>query len=347
MIKKHNISIIIDPRCYINYASYYILGIKMSNISYAFKVIKGITINKDLMRKGMLMIINDTENALSQKVYIDFDDPDTVNEDIYEWCDLYAKINVAQTETRSKVIPIGPSFSVRPWSMPQALIMLLQNYIKIRKQKLCSFKSLALNYLYLYIRRLPYNAYGQAKESNESYAFHFSQLWWFEDTKEANRLRAAFMRSCKKVLSTFEGGFYLIPYFHKTSDKYKEMAREYTDLLSNNRISLKKYIQNTQKSICVFNTPSVHHCHGWKLAEYLSMGKAILSTPLSNKMPVPFINGYHYIEVKSEKDILNQINIIYNTKEVRKQLEQHSLEYFQQNLSPTVAIERIINAIIP
>ena len=58
---------------------------------------------------------------------------------------------------------------------------------------------------------------------------------------------------------------------------------------------MQEYLRGTRRSAVVFNTPSVCQCHGWKLAEYLAMGKATVSPLLSNIMSGEFMDGIHYL----------------------------------------------------
>ena len=40
---------------------------------------------------------------------------------------------------------------------------------------------------------------------------------------------------------------------------------------------MNEWISKTKQSAIVFNTPAFWSCHGWKLGEYLAMGKCIIS----------------------------------------------------------------------
>ena len=76
------------------------------------------------------------------------------------------------------------------------------------------------------------------------------------------------------VNSLFEGGFLI-------KDKNRQ-GEVYERLRLKGHIPISAYIDNTKKSLIVFNTPSCWDCHGWKLGEFLAMGKAIISTPITN-----------------------------------------------------------------
>ena len=56
-------------------------------------------------------------------------------------------------------------------------------------------------------------------------------------------------------------------------------------------VCMTEWMHKTKMSEVVFNTPAFWECHGWKLGEYLALGKAIISTPLSNDLPYPLEHG--------------------------------------------------------
>jgi glycosyltransferase involved in cell wall biosynthesis len=102
-------------------------------------------------------------------------------------------------------------------------------------------------------------------------------------------------------------------------------------------------MKNIRRSAFVFNTPAVWNCHGWKLGEYFALGKAIISTPLSNDMPVPLIHGENIHFVKTSDDIQKAIEMISESKEYRLKLEEGAYKYWQKYLTPKSVIQRIVN----
>jgi hypothetical protein len=62
----------------------------------------------------------------------------------------------------------------------------------------------------------------------------------------------------------FEGGF--APRKDKTHFGFDAIVVK-------KRYDFETYIDKIKQSDLVFNTPAVVNCHGWKLAEFLAMGK--------------------------------------------------------------------------
>jgi glycosyltransferase involved in cell wall biosynthesis len=169
-------------------------------------------------------------------------------------------------------------------------------------------------------------------------------LWYDEGTdRTTNTYRSWFIEEASKLYPIFEGGFFYIDGAEKEYPKYSQYKEMYKGLIIHKRISMNEYLDKIKKSAVVFNTPSVCGCHGWKLCEFLAMGKAIISTPLSNKMPGDFLPNINYLEVNSKEEIHNAILYFQNNPEKRKKMEIANKKYFEEFLSPVSVVKRIIN----
>ena len=90
----------------------------------------------------------------------------------------------------------------------------------------------------------------------------------------------------------------------------------------------------------VFNTPAFWNCHGWKLAEYLALGKAIVSTDLSNDLPAPLVNGENiHITDNSQEAIGKSILFIMNNIEYRDKLGNNARRYWEKYGTPVKSLE--------
>ena len=105
------------------------------------------------------------------------------------------------------------------------------------------------------------------------------------------------------------------------------------------------YIRKTKESVVVFNTPSVCECHGWKLAEYLCMGKAIISTPLTREMPAPLEHGKHVHFVNSVEEIYDAVVKINSDAQYRKRLEDGARRYYEKWVAPEIVIQRLLEKV--
>lgn len=335
--------IIIDPATNVYYSSFYIQGlidyygkssIEFNNSPYKHFKSRGNNFN---------FIISEPEQEF--KISIDFDDFPSINEECYAWCDRYGKVNTNWKQTPkneySKLISLTPSFGIRVWNLTDTLQLAIFNAIKSRLNPLQIRKLLGRykrqNYL-----RLPILSYQKvSKTANKPYIFHISTLWysdqWNNNDTGVNLTRANFIRACIKMqLVKFEGG--LIP-----QDKNRSSVTLFQDVIWNREIPIAEYIQKTKESWIVFNTPAFWNCHGWKLGEYLALGKAIISLPLSNDLPAPLIHGenIHFIKNDSEEAINEAILLLIHDDNYRHKLEQGARSYWENYGTPCKSIELI------
>ncbi len=270
----------------------------------------------------------------NKRIYISAGDGTGLNQAALEWCDVYAKVNLdwglVPDHHRRKVIPIGPSFGIRFWSLPQTLILAAVNYRRARKHIPQPREHFA-NYYRQYCHRLPLSAYTPGI-SEPNYIFYAASLWRKEP--EANRLRANFMEAARSVPGiTFEGGF--------APGKQAEI-RGFDHLLMQAKLTFPDYLQRTKASLVAFNTPAVQSCLGWKLGEFLALGKAIISTPLTRPMPAPLVHGEHIHYVDGSVDSIYQaIHQIQNDSSYRHSLEKAARSYWETWLSPTKVMARL------
>lgn len=159
--------------------------------------------------------------------------------------------------------------------------------------------------------------------------------------------RGEFLKACKKAGINVEGGLFYVKgeSVLKEMPDYPKYKEEYKDFIYESRLSMDDYIRKTKESVVVFNTPSVCECHGWKLAEYLCMGKAIISTPLTREMPAPLEHGKHVHFVNSPEEIYDAVVKINSDEHYRKQLEEGAREYYEKWIAPEVVIQRLLEKV--
>jgi len=271
-----------------------------------------------------------------KKVYISAGDGTGFNPLGLEWCDIYAEVNVNKNaipeEYKKKVLPIGPSFGVRYLDGFGTLFQSINTYFKSIKTLDAPREHFA-NYYRQWKYRLPIKFFNPGIV-NEKYIFHASSLWQKE--KNTNTHRANFMEVASNLNGIyFEGGF---------APGKEETIKGYNELIMNEKISFSTYLDKVKKSVVVFNTPAVQGCFGWKLGEYLALGKAIISTKNSNVLPSPLIHGKHIHFVDGSKESIKQaITEILANSQYRKTLEKNARKYYLKYLSPNSVIQRIID----
>lgn len=344
-------NIIIDPRIKYNYASYYLLGIqqtfKKTNISYKVEPFADLPYNsiRDL-NCGMAFIIK--RNNLQHNIFIDFEDVARIDPIRYKWANVYAKVNptAEQISDYPKLFAIGPGFGITLNNIFVSALKCCINFYRGGDKLHIPFRTALRDYIYTNIRRRRIEQYERKIPVRENYIFHASTLWYnkFAAT-DTNKWRGDFLLECRRAGIDTEGGLFYINGNDPVSEMpnypfYKEI---YKDFIYDKRLSMDSYIRKTKQSTFVFNTPSVCECHGWKLAEYLCMGKAIISTPLTREMPGEgLIHGVNVHFVHTKKELYEAIIEINNNETYREKLQCGAREYYEKYISPKVVIQRIM-----
>ena len=143
------------------------------------------------------------------------------------------------------------------------------------------------------------------------------------------------MRACQKIDGLqFEGGF---------APRAKNDIPGFEQLTLGKRVETAEYIVKTKKSLAAFNTPAVAQCHGWKLGEFLAMGMAIISTPISRVLPEELQDQRNILLTDgSEDDIRQKISQLMNDESLGKVLRAESRAYYERNLSPEAVVRSIL-----
>ena len=333
---------IVNPLNHILYSSFYIYALRsvLGRESVRFDSSPFLCLSEGSRQaRGVSFIIRQTGFA-DKKFFICGNDSYQIEEELYEWCDVYASVNAnhGKTPGREKLVSLVPSFGIRIWNTCGTFLAALSNavyYVKsIHEHKLKTFLG---NYKRLLNR--PYYTDLNPEPSRSDYVFFCSTLWYNDDynqnDRHLNARRANFIRACKEREDIrFEGGF--VPQQGRSS------VELFRDCLSETSYPYYSWLQKTKQSALVFNTPAFWDCHGWKLGEYLALGKAIISTPLSNELPAPLTHGVNIHFVEDNIDSMKEaINYIIQNPDYKKHLEQGAREYWEAYGTPEKCLEFI------
>ncbi|WP_428231289.1 hypothetical protein [Flavobacterium sp.] len=312
--------------CNVFYDGYYIQGIKELYKDFEFNVCKFPKFGEETFA-----YIIENEND-SQKIIIDSKDSNQINLTELEWCDVYGKVNYnadrLPVKYHEKIVAIGPSFGIKIWNLFETLYYLAFNFIRFKHPAL-NKREFAANYWRQY-KRLKLKKYNLT-ESSINDVFFLNSIWKKES--ETNKNRALFIETCKnKQNVNFEGGF---------AARHNGDNLGFDNLVYSEKIPLKMYIKKIKNSAFVFNTPAVLSCHGWKLAEFLALGKAIITTTHYNKLPVDLVNERHLMYAENHSEINNIIERLITDISFKKKLESESRNYFETYLAPQKVIKRL------
>ncbi|MBS9524147.1 glycosyltransferase family 1 protein [Litoribacter alkaliphilus] len=351
-----NVNVFVDPATRINYTAYYLVGLYdyfgRKNVSFKRSPFSQLFQNREKNDNGEYFNYTAfvVESAgKSTKYIIDFRDSPEVYEHAYRWCDTYAKINVnldylSGRKDISKLLSIGPGFSIRIWGKWKTYWHCLQNLRRLNFQPGIYWKTFVRTYENQmeksYLNQFV-NPPRPVSPKRKPYIFTIATLWEHANCQlGTNHLRKQFMTICKNSpLCSFEGGFF----FYK---KFKGV-KDFKELKIKKFVSHPEFLQKTHESALVFNTPSVFNCHGWKLGEFLAMGKAMISSPIINELPEPLQHGENIHLIEDESEMEDAVNYLLTNEAYRKKLEKGAKKYYNDHLAPIRVISNIIGKAHP
>lgn len=321
----------VDARFAPEHAAYYLSGLR------AHTGAAGLPLSRDGFpssysdRQPLAFVLE--RDGEQRRIYIAAGDEHWLDEAALAWADVYGKVNLlpseVPTEHEHKVVPIGPSFCPKIWTAPQSARYALVTH-RLGGRIAESVKAHYRRYWLLYSRRVDLSHY-EPEPSDDRYVFHNAWLW--KKHPEVNPPRAEFIRACRELDTVdFEGGFI---------SRRRDDMPEYSDLTTV-KYPLTEYLRNTKRSAVVFNNPAVHRCHGWKLAEFLALGKAIVSLPLAREMPAPLRHGEHIHFVDGSRAAIKEaVERLVEDRAYRERLESAARQYYLDHLTPRRVVSRL------
>jgi hypothetical protein len=161
-----------------------------------------------------------------------------------------------------------------------------------------------------------------------------------EDAIKINKTRVNILRHLKtNFKERFVGGLQKSKFSEKYAPDLVIQDRKFT--------SRENYFSLVRQSAIVISTQGLLDSIGWKFAEYVALGKAIISEPIKSELPGIFQANYHYLEFNSTQECCNNVELLINNPEKLKGLEANTTKYFEKHLNPESlmreCIERAIN----
>ncbi len=339
--------VVIDPRMNFLYGGFYLQALwerfGKSNVRFDMDSFK------DFPDVGWAMpfVLKDGKNTRERKFVVDGNDSWKVYEDLYNWCNVYGEVNWNAEKDggihAAKMVSLVPSFGIQVGTSAWYAWNALRNLIRIKHATPLS-RAAERRFLGIYKRswqRCGLERYTKPMDVEDNYVFFCSTLWysdeWNKTDEGVNLRRANFVRACKEIEELrFEGGLV-------SQGRGRSSEELFSDCLATG-IKMSEWIEKTKRSAVVFNTPAFWGCHGWKLGEYLAMGKAIISTPLSNDLPSPLHHGKEIHIVEEDQDaIRDAVAYINKHPDYRIQLEQGARNYWNEWGSPQRSLELLLN----
>ena len=105
---------------------------------------------------------------------------------------------------------------------------------------------------------------------------------------------------------------------------------------------LPEYLDRTAASLASFQCPAVHGCLGWKLGEFLALGKAIVAIEINHRLPAPLRHGEEVWSVPDDVDAYREaLEHLAGDPVRRRHLETGARAYFERHLTPEATVARL------
>jgi hypothetical protein len=258
-----------------------------------------------------------------------------------ENCNIYLKrsyyepdLSVLPFNLKSKVLPFGLNYACRsPDSIRRIVAMLvpgvLRRFDSLFRQRIKDTRKSA-DILWQFLSSPNPRAFEcSPQESTEPTIVFQTRVWSpteiSENADEINGERLALVRALRRAFgSRFQGG--LVPTAY---------AKEhYPEELSTHSPRHSQYAKWAKKHLIGINTRGLHHSIAFKLAEYLASSKCIVSCPLRNQLPVPLIEGQHYLSFRTPEECVDHCTSLLDNTQLAFQLRTEAWEYYRHEVEP-------------
>lgn len=345
----------VNPQSKIKYLSYYLGGIHQligsRNLKFSARPFRDIKVpNEWTAYEHYAALIFETRDGQRIKVAIDFHDCRFHIPEAYEWCDVYAKLNLdwntLPQQDFPKVVPIAPAAFTRIWSHSTMRWHLAANLLRCGLRPHSGRKRFKRDYEYM-SSCMQIEEFEGARGREDvpapgaaPYVFLVSSLWQHQFCMEnTNPWRKRFMESCKELGCDFEGGFFPL-------EGDNPAMEPYAHLLVKQKYRISDYFSRMTRSLFTFSTPSVHECHGIKLAEYLAMGKAIIATPITNVLPGPGLeHGKSVHIVRTDQELKDGIRLLMEDEAYRRSISEGAMAYYDRHVSPAATVRDLVASV--
>jgi hypothetical protein len=160
-----------------------------------------------------------------------------------------------------------------------------------------------------------------------------------EEIDSVNNTRAKCIRLLRQEFREhFLGGFMHDDY---AAAKFKDC------LIPDKNLSLRGNYMRLMREfpICVATT-GLHGSIGWKLAEYVSHAKAIVTEKLNYRVPGHFENGENYLDFVSAEDCVESSVRLFHDQDLRSKLMMANYRYYQSHLRPDSLVLNTLATVI-
>lgn len=292
----------------------------------------------------MLLSLNVADGAdIKKRICFDLSDfSNTIYQEALVFHDFYFKRNYfaknyihLPEQLRKKILPFGLVFACKYNYGFRAFLNLLAGFSPNKSEKI-RFKT-KVGQWYNYLKFPDILDYESRSTLSETGTILFQTRAWNPHNHEywqaVNESRLQVINALKAHFKErFIGGF--VP------DRFSR--RHYPDAITSFKTSRIDYIQLVQKaSICVY-THGLFHSPAFKLGEYLASGRCVVAEPLVNELPMPLIDGHHFLSFATADECVAKCELLLQNKSMINQMMHRNSVFYQEYVEPSRQLARAI-----
>lgn len=297
---------------------------------------------KFTQKGGIVIRINE------KKLYIDCTDSPKINMEEYEACDLYFKrtLRPADQQQLPKLNPFGLYFEIYPSIYSPLTVKRYMVFSdKDIKSRIKAFiKSLDIHNTFSF---MPRESQFENEQPQGNTVMFYVRLWdpdndreyklgekEAEDRKQINTLRV----QCVRTLKERFGDKALVGIM---DDSYaRKIAPDL--VISNSDTSKQNYLERVKQAGVCIASQGLHESIGAKFAEYVALGKPIVSEAFNYVIPGDFREGVNYLEYTSAEQCVKQVAELLGDPQEMESMSKANREYYRQTLQPIQIARRLV-----
>ncbi len=124
------------------------------------------------------------------------------------------------------------------------------------------------------------------------------------------------------------------------------MAREIgPELLLSRKVPRSEYATQLRTSLVAVNSHGVHGSAGFKVAESLAAGCAIVSRPMLIELPVPLEPDVHYLTYDSAEECVDKCRYLLDNPKASNGMRERNRQYYRENVHPLSAARNFLRSV--
>lgn len=155
---------------------------------------------------------------------------------------------------------------------------------------------------------------------------------------DVNEMRA----SCIVEMRNHFGG-HVLAGFSRTD----YAASRFPTLLAPDSVTNKRsYLTAVRNAAVCVTTAGLHDSIGWKLGEYVALGKAIVSERLPHSLPGNFPEGMHYLPFASSDECVAAVDLLLSDTTRRRGMQAENRSYYHRYLRPDRLVLNTLEVVV-